>query len=243
MSGYRDRIYRNYLFGRHQSLAPASIEGLKPRAAYLKKLIRDHFPSQKDARILDLGCGHGALMHFARIAGYQNIVGFDHSPQQVAEARRLGIAGVHEGDLLDSLQALKHDSIDVVVAFDVLEHFTKEEVVQFLDEVHRVLRSGGRWIIHTCNGETPFVGHSRYNDFTHELAFGRVSITQLLKSSGFSQVSCHEDAPVVHGLKSAIRWGLWKLIRVILQIYLVVETGAWEGDRIFTQNFITVAVK
>ncbi len=243
MSDYRIRIYQSYVHARHQSLAPATIDGLKPRAPFLNKLIHEHFPSARDATILDLGCGHGALIHFARKADYTNIRGVDRSPQQVAEANHLGINGVSEGDLMETLHSLGDGSQDMVVAFDVIEHFTKEEVISFIDEVYRVLCKGGKWIIHTPNAESPFGGRMRHWDFTHELAFTRTSITQLLKSSGFSHITCHEDTPIPHGLKSAVRWVLWKAIRGILRLYLAAETGAGEKTCVFSQNFLTIAGK
>ena len=225
MFDYRQRIYQYYVHARQQSLAPETIDGLRPRAPFLKNLIRDHFPADKNVVVLDLGCGHGALVHFVRVAGYHNVTGVDRSPQQVKEAEHLGIKGVREGDLMDALRTQSDESVDVVVAFDVIEHFTKDELLPFLDQVHRVLRKEGRWIIHAPNGEAPFGVRMRYWDFTHELAFTRTSIIQLLKSSGFSRVSCFEDTPVVHGIKSMARWILWKVIRGFLRMYLAVETG------------------
>ncbi|MHB1688303.1 MAG: class I SAM-dependent methyltransferase [Ignavibacteriaceae bacterium] len=243
MDSYRQRIYRYYVHARQESLAPETTEGLKPRAEYLKKLIHKHFPPDKNAAVLDLGCGHGALIYFARKYGYVNITGIDRSPQQVTEANRLGIEGVREGDLMEALKGLPEESLDVVIAFDVIEHFTKEELLSFVDEVYRVLRKGGRWIIHTPNGESPFAGRMRYGDFTHEQAFTRTSITQLLLSSGFSRVVCFEDTPIPHGFKSVVRWSIWKMIRGMLRLYLAAEMGAAERDCILSQNFLTVAFK
>jgi 2-polyprenyl-3-methyl-5-hydroxy-6-metoxy-1,4-benzoquinol methylase len=242
VTNFRDRIYRCYTRG-HTSLALESIEELSPRAPYLRKVIREHFPVDRKAAILDLGCGHGAFIHFIREAGYINVVGVDRSPDQVAQAKRLGIDGVREGDLMEMLQTLPDASQDVVIAFDVVEHFTKEELLPFADEVHRVLRGHGRWIIHTANGESPFAGRIRYADFTHEVAFTRTSISQLLLSSGFAQVICQEDEPVPHGLRSVVRWVLWRMIRSGLQVYIAAETGAWNDGSIFSQNFLTLAVK
>lgn len=243
VSEYRDRIYRHYVNFREQVLVPQTLEGLKPCAPYLIKLIHAHFPIDRRSAILDLGCGHGALIHFARCAGYTNIRGVDGSPEQVAAARRLGIAGVKEGDLLAALAVQENESLDLVVAFDVIEHFTRDELLGFVDQVRRVLRPGGRWIIHTPNGESPFSGRIRYGDLTHELAFTRTSINQLLLSSGFSKVQCIEDAPVPHGLKSAVRWALWKVIRSGLRVYLAAEIGDTARNAIFSQNFLTVAEK
>jgi cyclopropane fatty-acyl-phospholipid synthase-like methyltransferase len=243
MLNYRDRIYQYYVHARQQSLTPENTEGLRPRAAYLNKLIREHFPTDKNASILDLGCGHGALIYFARKAGFKNITGVDRSPEQVTEAKRLGIEGVCEGDLMRSLESLADESLDAVIAFDVIEHFTKEELLPFIDEVYRVLLKGGKWIIHTPNGEAPFGARMYFWDYTHELAFTRTSISQILKSSGFRTVICQEDAPIPHGLKSAIRWAIWKVIRGGLRFYMTVETGSGERDCIFTQNFLTIVQK
>ena len=99
------------------------------------------------------------------------------------------------------------------------------------------------WIIHVPNGESPFGGRSRFGDFTHEQAFTRGSLTQLLLASGFATVACYEDAPAAHGAKSRLRALLWRLIRLALRLYLAVETGDTGRNAIFSQNLLAVAVK
>ena len=240
---YRARIYSQYVQARSQALAPKTLEGLAPRAPSLRRLVRQHFPDSRSAAVLDLGCGHGALLHFAREAGYTSLQGVDGSSQQVEAARRLGIAGVEEGDLRAVLSAQPDVSLDVVVAYDVIEHFTRDELLPFVDEVRRVLKAGGRWIIHVPNAESPFFGAVRYGDLTHEMAFTRNSLAQLLLASGFSEVSCFEDEPVVHGGKSALRWMLWKGIRSLLRLYVAVEAGDAGGAQIFSRNLLAVARK
>lgn len=240
---YRSRIYASYVQSREQPLAPRTLNGLAPRAPYLRKLIREHFPVGKDAAIIDLGCGHGALMHFARELGYDNVFGVDGSAEQVEAAIQLGIKGVYEGDVMDTLHDTPGGSQDVIVTFDLIEHFTKPELIGLVDEVYRVLKPGGRWIIHAPNAESPFVGRIRYGDFTHELAFTRASLNQLLRASGFTQVHCFEDRPVPHGLKSLIRARLWSVIRACLLLYVAVETGAFDREAVFSQNLLAVAVK
>ena len=240
---YRTRIYNSYVTGRQQELAPDSLAGFKPRLPMLQKLIRQHFPPDVNADILELGCGHGALIHVARRMGYRNVSGVDGSPEQVAAARRLGINGVEQGDVMETLTQAPDKALDCVVAFDLIEHFTKDELIGLVDEVRRVLKPGGRWIIHTPNAESPFGNRMLFWDFTHELAFTRTSLSQLLLSSGFSKVGCHEDRPVPHGLKSVVRWSLWQCIRAILRLYLAAETGDTGRDAIFSQNLLCVAFK
>lgn len=240
---YRARIYGRYVEARGGAPLVRDAASLAPREAYLARMIRRHFPAERETRILDLGCGHGAILAAAAQAGYRNLAGIDASPVQVAMARELGIAGVRQGDLATELAALPAESEDVVIAFDVLEHFAKDETVAFVDGVLRALRPGGRWIIHVPNGESPFGGRVRYGDFTHEQAFTRNSLAQLLLASGFARVECHEDAPAPHGLRSAVRWGLWKLIRLGLRVWLAAETGDAGRDAIFSQNLLAIAFK
>lgn len=241
--GYRERIYGSYNSARKKAVAPKDMSGLRPRLAELRRMIGISFPKDHDAKILDLGCGYGAFLYALSEVGYRNARGIDGSGEQVAAAAQLGIPHVERGEIMTTLAATEASSLDVVIAFDVIEHFTKEELIPLVDEVWRVLRPGGRWIIHVPNAEGPFSARIRYADFTHEVAFTRISLDQLLRASGFSSVGCFEDMPTVHGLKSLVRYMLWRIIRLGLRGYSAIETGLWDRDAIFSQNLLAVAIK
>lgn len=239
----RERVYSHYVTAWDQAAAPTTVEQLAPRAPYLREVVRRHFPSNKSSAILDLGCGHGALLHFAREAGYTKAYGVDVSAEQVEVAARLGIPGIEQGDLMTTLKKLPEATLDLVVAFDVIEHFTKDELVDFIDAVFRVLKPGGQWLIHTPNAGSPFVGAVRYGDITHEQAFTRTSVEQMLRASGFTTVACFECAPVVHGAASILRRSLWEGLRFVLRAIDAIETGDTGRDAIYTRNFLAVASK
>jgi 2-polyprenyl-3-methyl-5-hydroxy-6-metoxy-1,4-benzoquinol methylase len=239
---YRERIYDDYVKAASSALAPETPAGLEGRRPVLSRFIAGHFPPARDARIVDLGCGHGALLHFARQAGYTKVSGIDGSPAQVEAAKRLGIGGIRHGEALTLLATEPEASFDAVVAYDVIEHLTKDELVDMTDAVRRVLKPGGRWLIHAPNGLSPFVGVMRYGDLTHEQAFTPESLTQLFLASGFREASFHEDPPAVRGLTSAARAVLWRVVRCLMRFALVVETGMPEY-RVLTMNLIAVAVK
>ena len=238
---YRERIYGRYVEAAGEAVAPATLAGLNPRRPHLERLVLRHFPQARNAAILDLGCGHGALIHVARALGYENIGGVDGSKSQVAAANRLGIEGVAEGDLFRTIRAVPPAGLDAVVCFDVLEHLDRDEIVELTDAVLAALKPGGRWILHVPNGASLFAGAALYGDFTHELAFTTESLTQLALASGFRAVAFEEDAPIAHGLRSAARLALWKAFRALLQLYLRAETGA--GQPVLTQNFLAVLTK
>lgn len=244
MREYRQKIYKYYSSKRIGRLAPDTVDGFKLQAPYFLKLIREHFPKDTDATILDLGCGHGAFVYHIQRAGYTRITGVDASEEQVREARRLGVRGVQHGDLVAHLNAIDSSSVDLLIAIDVIEHFTKDELSDLVDEFYRVLRTRGKVVSHQPNSEGPFGSFMRHWDYTHELAFTRQSIAQLFLASGFSDIRSYEDKPVVHGLRSLIRFILWEYaIRNVYRCLVTIECGACPPDAIFSQNFLTIATK
>jgi 2-polyprenyl-3-methyl-5-hydroxy-6-metoxy-1,4-benzoquinol methylase len=219
------------------------LDGLNLRRPHLENLVRKHFPHDPNATILDLGCGHGALIHFVRQAGYHSVRGVDTSQEQVAAAEQLGVDGVEQGDIFEALAKEPVSTVDCLITYDLIEHFNRNELIVLIDLIYRTLRPGGRWIIHTPNAESPFGMRMRYWDITHELAFTRTSLSQLLLSSGFCRVECYEDQPIPHGIKSTFRCILWKAIRSALRFYIAVETGCTSRETLLSQNFLAVAFK
>ena len=102
---------------------------------FLRHLVRAHFPADRDARIIDIGCGAGLLVWVARAAGYANVTGVDAAPGMVEAALRLNGDGIALGDATDALRGLETESHDAVVSLDVIEHLTRDELLALADEV------------------------------------------------------------------------------------------------------------
>jgi SAM-dependent methyltransferase len=240
---YRQRAYNSYLTTQVRPDAEAILETVRVRMPHLRRLIKRWVPADRDIAILDVGCGHGALLYALLEAGYRNLSGVDGSAEQVAAAQRLGLPQVRQGDLLTALASTSTASLDLVVAFDVLEHLFKDEVVQFMDHFRRILRPRGRLLIHVPNGEGILGGRMRYADITHELAFTYQSLLQLGMLSGFSQFHFEEDVPAVHGVMSALRWALWRVLRLPFRLVYVAETGDLGRNPLLSQNMFAVLIR
>ena len=239
---YRERLYKHYLASHQGGDLEVARAGLHASAPYLRKLIRRHIPRDRDTKIVDLGCGYGALLYWLRHAGYRKLTGVDRSPEQVQGAHSLGLDFVQQGDIMTHLERSPAESFDVVIAFDVIEHLRKDEALHFVDEVFRVLVPGGTFALHTPNGEGIFSA-TEHGDFTHELTLTPRSAAQLLRCGGFTEISAHEDAPVIHGPISVARYVLWKLFRTGMRVAYAAETGDLGRNLVLTQNFLVVARK
>jgi SAM-dependent methyltransferase len=95
-------------------------------------------------RVLDLGCGEGQIARLVRAEGAPRVVGVDPSVAQIAEAGRRG-GGVAYARASAVDLPLASGSFDAVVTCLVLEHLA--DLDGALDEVARVLRRGGRFVM------------------------------------------------------------------------------------------------
>lgn len=238
---YRSRLYETYLrthFRHIRDLSPAAVERQRQtfRHYFGSLLLQD-----RDARILEVGCGYGLFLDYLRSEGYRNIEGVDISPEQVDAASRLGVSNVTCSDVVSFLKQ-RSEAYDCVVAIDFIEHFPKQEALEVLDSIYTRLKPGGRLILQTVNAGGPFTGRHRYSDFTHEFSLTATSVNQILEAVSFSDVRVYGMDPFVHGLPSLIRVMVWKVIKAFLWIYLVAETGVLRGH-ILTQNLIASARK
>ena len=103
------------------------------------------------------------------------------------------------------------------------------------------LRKDGVLVLQVPNAESPYFGRVRYGDFTHELAFTSTSITQLLLAARFVGIEVYPWRPAITGVKSFVRYLLWRFIEPLLKMPILVETGSY--NRIVTMNLIAVAKK
>lgn len=96
------------------------------------------------ARVLDLGCGEGQIARLATDGGARHVVGVDASAAQIVEAGRRG-GGVAYARASATRLPLVGGWFDAVVSCLVLEHLA--DLDGALDEVSRVLRPGGRFVL------------------------------------------------------------------------------------------------
>lgn len=197
-------------------------------------------PKDKNAIILDVGCGGGRLLYFLKKRGYVNIHGVDVSPEQVKRARQV-VGNVTQGDAVEYLHRCPR-FFDLIIGIDLVEHYRKDEVIDLLDACCRALRPKGRLILQTPNAESPWGMEYRYGDFTHESAFSPQCLKNLMELVGFIKIEPRCAGPVVHGILSLVRFLVWKIIWFLLVIWNLAEIGD-RGSGIYTRVFLISGIK
>ncbi len=101
-------------------------------------------------RLLDVGCHIGVMVELAQRRGW-DAWGVEPSTWAAEQARGRGLH-VITGTLAEA--GLEENYFDVVTMWDVIEHLT--DPLAELRQVHRVLKPGGIFVIHTIDIESLF---------------------------------------------------------------------------------------
>ncbi len=99
-------------------------------------------------KVLDAGCGTGRAIDRIKIAGARDITGIDVSDKMIEIAQKHhSTAKFVVGDCEE--MPFEDESFDVVVAMFLIVHLKKLD--KFFDEVYRVLKPGGVFIVSNVN--------------------------------------------------------------------------------------------
>lgn len=136
----------------------------------------------RDKVILDDGCGEGVwLQQFMRFTTPENVYGSDFDPENIRLIQAQGW-GLGPGNL-KACPAEKLDFsdnfFDVVFSNEVLEHVQDDR--KAVEEVVRVLKPGGKFIVFTPNRGWPFEQHGMF--FSGKYYWGNIPLLPWMPSS------------------------------------------------------------
>ena len=174
--------------------AYASAEESHMHRHFMPPILR-HLAHKPGSRVLDLGCGNGALCGRLSQAGF-HVSGVDVSEEGIRQARlawpsvRFETLGVYDEPPADFLEAF-----DVVISTEVVEHLYAPRAFPKL--ISRVLKPGGLAMV-----TTPYHGywknlaialtgkwdrhHDVFWDHGHIKFWSRATLTKLFEDEGFA---------------------------------------------------------
>jgi len=146
--------------------------------ALLLDFVKRHAPDTP-LRILDIGCGTGAVMD--RLAGRGTTFGIDPEPEAVVCCRRRGLPKMARASA-DALP-FPDECFDAGVMLDVLTQSALYDKTAPLREARRVLKSGGLLFLNVPAYQCLYSSHDRAIQADRRLNRGEV--VRLLHDAGF----------------------------------------------------------
>jgi SAM-dependent methyltransferase len=186
----------------------------------------------RDEPILDIGCGSGFMLRCLRDAGFTNVIGVDVSEAQVGRANSRGFSAVR-ADILDYLPRHRMQ-FQAVMALDVIEHFSKEGVLELLSAVHKALKPGGLFVIQTPNGEGLLPNYVIYGDLSHRTILSPHSLRYVLARTGFTDIKMKELQ--AGALATLPLLAAWQVVRLTAMLVKFLEIGRIQ--KYWTESFV-----
>ena len=155
----------------------------KPYTDYPSKLcghLFERFNMNKGDKILDVGCGRGDFAKGFKDLGLEVFV----IDRETINPEMLKDVEVKLVDFEKDSFSFNPDTFDFVFSKSVIEHLWKPD--NFIKEIYRVLKPGGRIIVMTPDW------HSQrlifYDDYTHRHPYTSLGLEDLLKIYDFREV-------------------------------------------------------
>ncbi|OQY75517.1 MAG: hypothetical protein B6D44_01225 [Ignavibacteriales bacterium UTCHB2] len=233
---YKKKIYNNYhSYHTKQLYGSITIDSIRKQSAAWKYYFSEFLPDNKDAIILDAGCGYGGFVFWLQELGYKDSTGVDLSQELISIGKSVGIKNILRRDIFEQLKE-NENKYDLIICRDVLEHLTKDQVFEIFGLFFNSLKLSGKLILQVPNGFSPNYSKIFYGDVTHETLFSEAILNQISLATGFKNLSIKEVTPVPKGIISLGRYFMWTIIKNYYRLIQLIETGSSRG--FYSQNII-----
>jgi SAM-dependent methyltransferase len=133
----------------------------------VRERMRAYLPLlEQHERVVEIGCGRGELLDLLGQAGIP-AVGVDIDGAMVRRCRAKGLA-VEQQDGLAYLREQPDASLPAIIAVQVVEHLSYEELMSFLELSRTKLRPEGQLIFETVNPHSLPAFKTFWTDLTHQ---------------------------------------------------------------------------
>ena len=142
----------------------------------------DPLDLQKNAKILDLGCGPGYFLDLMKERGYTDLTGVTLSPGDIENCESKGhTIKKYDFSFLPQKDGYYDESVDFIFLRQTLEH--SPYPIFTLMEYNRVLKQGSKIYI-----EVPAINQDRKHEWNvnHYSVLGNEQLAALLNRTGFS---------------------------------------------------------
>ncbi len=154
----------------------------------IPKFLIKNLPSNKDLKILDIGCGYCHMLQNFRYFGYPNVFGIDISNEAVENGKKINIPVLKIESIIDFAKS-SEQKYDFIILTHVIEHLEKDKIIDTLNAINdHLLGINGQLYITVPNAQSNTDCYWMYEDFTHTTLFTTGSLFYVLNAAGFKQI-------------------------------------------------------
>jgi O-antigen biosynthesis protein len=207
-------------------------------------LARYRFATQlvEGKQVADIACGTGYGTRMLAMSGARSVHGMDLSEDAVAFCKEHNSApnAIYSVANAQKLAAIPDNAFDIVVSFETIEHLP--EVEAYLDEMTRILRPGGTFLVSTPDRRISSVLYCFYGHPANKYHVREYTERELLSllSRRFQIVACYGQAFVLWWL---VFWPVQVFIKAFCRILGTTKARDFKDNLYSNRGNVEVKLK
>jgi ubiquinone/menaquinone biosynthesis C-methylase UbiE len=207
-------------------------------------LARYRFAAQRveGKQVADIACGTGYGTQMLAISGARDVHGMDLSKEAVAYCLEHSNApnATYSVANAQKLTAISGKSFDIVVSFETIEHLPNVEA--YLDEMARILRPGGTFLVSTPDRRISSVLHCFFGHPANKYHVREFTERELLNliSQRFQIAACYGQAFVSWWL---VFWPMQVFIKALCRILGTTKARDFKDNLYSNSGNVEVTLK
>ena len=181
---------------------------------YFKQVFKHRANIKKGGKVLEIGFGNGELLGYFRSNDFE-VYGVEINSILVNRAKNDGYKAFK--GWVCSINELSGIKFDMVVALDVAEHLTENQLRELFSWVSSNLDKDGVFFLRFPEGSSPFGLSNQNGDFTHLTTLTESKILSLCESSSLKLFSYSDD--IISSNKLCNFGFIGKAALLIIQLY------------------------
>ena len=189
------------------------------------------------SKVLEIGFGNGEFLTYAN-SQHWLVKGVEVNQVLVDLAKSKGYDAMSS----DNFKRLPHNTYDLIVAFDVIEHIPEAEILNFLQTILSLLKPGGVFLARCPNGDSPFSLPYQNGDATHVNYLGSSKIKHYVSQTKGKLIYCGSEAFII--IHKNIFTTLLRLFAFVLRALLALFVYVTYLKRVnFVSPNLIIAIK
>jgi len=201
-------------------------------------------PTDRNAAILDLGCGNGRVLRFLSTRGYCRLRGVDRDSKALSSIGDLAGVTLDCNEVNADYLRRQKGAFKLIILRQVIYYIERRDVYDFMVSLKDALADDGVLIIEFFNAALLSSRLTEMKDPFIRTAYSEHSIRRLFDACGLDTHYIGPDRSSARGLRSTVYAQLraaW--VKILNAIYILERGFDDELPRIYTKSIIAVAGK
>ncbi|MCF2514323.1 methyltransferase domain-containing protein [Sphingomonas sp. G124] len=187
-------------------------------SAYYEQNYRSFLPVDRQAAILDIGCGRGDFVRYLHSLGYRNITAVDMDEDVIATLQGFEGVTARRQEITDQLPAQLSGPWDLIVIRQMIYYLDRRQAPVFVRSLAGSLNADGRVIVEIFNGALLSSRFTELKDPAILTAYTELGLRRLLEWNGLSVERLVGAQSGGSWLYRLLQWLEFRIYRLLLML-------------------------